>query len=122
MLKSSIAIVYLLSVLFQPEPPGLYVVASRDTVMPGQLFTVTVTAFGEVGDVQFDSGGFEVVTDTLGLPTRYVTLRAAGPPRDVRVRGWGGGASSEAVVRICCVKAPDAVDTSRRMYFPAFRA
>jgi hypothetical protein len=92
----------ILLLLFAQEPPYLAVVAARDTVYPGQVFSVTITQFGDVGAVAFDSGGLTVVTDTVGLPTRYVWLRASGPARDVRVRAWGAGVSSEAVIRICC--------------------
>jgi hypothetical protein len=93
----------ILLLLFAQEPPYLAVVAARDTVYPGQLFSVTVTSFGDVGAVAFDSGGLEVITDTQQLGgTRYVWLRASGPARDVRVRASAQGISSEATIRICC--------------------
>jgi hypothetical protein len=92
----------ILLLLFAQEPPYLAVVAARDTVYPGEVVSVTVTSFGDVGAVAFDSGGLTVVTDTVGLPTRYVWLRAAGPPRDVRVRAWGRGVEGSTTIRICC--------------------
>jgi hypothetical protein len=97
-----IILVYILSLLFQ-DPPRLYVVPSVDTVYPGQVFTVGVYTFGDVGSVEFDSGGLQVVTDTLALGgTRYVWLRASGPARDVRVKAKAGALEASAVVRICC--------------------
>lgn len=103
------------------EPPRLYVVAAVDTVMPGQMFTITITAFGDVGDVTLDTGGLEVLTDTLGLPTRYVWLRADGPARDVRVRAWGDGIASETWIRVCCKESAPPANPTRRVYLPVFR-
>ena len=100
------------------DSPRLSVVPSRDTVYPGQLFTVAVHQFGEVGAVQFDSGGLQVVTDTVGLPTRYVWIRASGPPRDVVITARAGALSSSALIRICCRTAAFPM---RRVYLPSFR-
>lgn len=109
---------YLIALILLLDPPALHVVPSVDTVMPGQLFSVTITQFGDVGEVTFDSGGLEVVSDTLAGNTRYVWLRAAGPARDVRVRAWGAGVSSEAWVRVCCKVT---AFPGRQLYFPVFR-
>lgn len=110
-----IRLIAVLAILALIEPPRLYVVAARDEVMPGQVFTVTVLSFGEVGPVEFDPGSFTVLTDTLGLPSRRVWLRAAGPARDVRVRAWGGGRESSTVIRICCRSAAFPL---HRVYLP----
>ncbi len=105
------ALLLCLSLLLQ-DAPRLYVVAARAEVMQGDLVTVTVTSFGDVGAVTFDSGGLTVLTDTLGLPTRYVWLRVTGPARDVRVRAWGQGVSSETTIRVCCKSS------TRRVFLP----
>lgn len=109
---------FLLALILLLEPPALHVVPAVDTVMPGQVFSVTITQFGDVGDVTFDSGGLEVLTDTLGLPTRYVWLRASGPARDVRLRAWGAGVEGNTIIRICCKSA---TFPGRQLYFPVFR-
>ena len=106
----------ILALLFAQEPPRLYVVSARDEVYPGQIFTVTITQFGDVGNVTFDSGGLEVLTDTLGLPTRYVWLRANGVPRDVRVRAWAAGIEASTTIRVCCKTATFPI---RPMYLPS---
>lgn len=117
-----IRLLIVLALLFAQEPPRLYVVASRDVVYPGQLVSVTVTAFGVTEPIQFDAGGLEVVSQEQGERTLYVTMKAGGVPRDVTITARAGALSASTLVRVCCVKAPDAVNPARRLYFPAFRA
>lgn len=112
-----IILVYILSLLLQ-DAPRLSVVSARSEVMPGQVFTVTVTQFGEVGPVQFDSGGLEVVTTEQRGNTLYVWLRAGGPPRDVTITAKAGALSASAIIRICCRTAAFPM---RRVYLPVFR-
>lgn len=102
------------------DPPALHLVSAVSDVLPGQVFSVTITQFGDVGAVQFDAGGLEVVADDGGSPTRVITLRAAGVPRDVVLRAWGSGVSDEVRIRVCCTTADDPVDAARRVYFPSF--
>ena len=108
----------ILLILFALDPPRLYVVPSRSEVMPGQVFSVTVTSFNIDTPITFDSGGVDVLTDTLGMPTRYIWLRAPKEAQDVRIRAWGGGLSSEAIVRVCCRPASFPF---RRWYLPVVR-
>lgn len=111
-------ILLILLFILAQDRPALYVVAARSEVMPGDLFSVTVTQFGEVGPVEFDPGGLQVLTDTLTLPTRYVTMRVTGPARDVRLRAWGAGVEASTVVRVCCRPA---TWPGHRLYLPVFR-
>jgi hypothetical protein len=106
---------FLLILLLLFQPPALYVVPSVDEVYPGQVFSVTVTTFGVDAPIEFTAAGLEVIATEQRGGTLYVTLRAAGEARDVRVGARAGGLSSEATIRICCrvTEWP-----GRRVYLP----
>jgi hypothetical protein len=111
------------------EPPRLYVVSSRSEVYPGQLFTVTITQFGQDAPITFDAGGLEVISTDQRGQTLYVTLRA-GAPGDVQVRARAGALSAGATIRVCCkreahrVYLPWAAHTgaAQRTYLPAIKS
>jgi hypothetical protein len=98
------------------DPPALAVVSARSEVMPEDVFSVTITSFGIDTPISFDAGDLVVISEETVGQTTYVTLRAAGPPRDVRIRAWAGDARGSAIVRVCC----RVTDWPRvRVYLPA---
>jgi hypothetical protein len=124
-------IALLLFLLLQPAPPAIQVVSAAADVLPGQAFSVTITVFGDVGDVTLDTGGLEVVSSdgggggTLwravsGPRTLHVTLRGEAVG-DAMLTARGGGMVSRARVRVCCKEAPPAVQRRHRVYMPVFR-
>jgi hypothetical protein len=97
------------------DAPSLYVVSARSEVLPGELFSVTVTTFGDVGPVVLTPGGLPVISQEQRGQTLYVTLRAEGGARDVRIEARAGDLSSSTVVRICCRAATLPINT---VYLP----
>jgi hypothetical protein len=122
-------IAMLLLLLLQPTPPAIHVVSAASDVLPGQAFSVTITVFGNVGDVTLDTGGLEVVSSdgegvlwrsVIGPRTLHVTLRGT-TPGDATLTARGGGMVSRTGVRVCCKEAPPAVQRRHLLYFPVFR-
>jgi hypothetical protein len=92
-------IALLLFLLLQPTPPAIHVVSAASDVLPGQAFSVTITVFGDVGDVTLDTGGLEVVSsDGDGVLWRAVSrpahaaCHAARGRRRAMPRSWRAGA------------------------------
>jgi hypothetical protein len=127
--QDMIGIVAIALFLFQPTPPAIHVVSAASDVLPGQAFTVTITVFGDVGDVTLDTGGLEVVSSdgggvlwrsVTGPRTLHVTLRGKAVG-DATLTARGGGMVSRVLVRVCCKEAPPAVQRRHLLYMPVFR-
>jgi hypothetical protein len=127
--QDMIGLIAALVLLLQPTPPAIQVVSAASDVLPGQAFTVTITVFGDVGDVALDTGGLEVVSSdgegvlwraVSGPRTLHVTLKGA-TPGDVTLVAHGGGMVSRTRIRVCCKEAPPAVQRRHRVYMPVFR-
>jgi hypothetical protein len=127
--RASAMIALLLLLLLQPTPPAIHVVSAASDVLPGQAFSVTITVFGDVGDVTLDTGGLEVVSSdgdgvlwraVAGPRTLHVTLRGR-TPGDATLVARGGGMVSQDGVRVCCKEAPPAVQRRHLLYLAVFR-
>lgn len=127
MRSSILALILLLACLLQRAPQPI-VVPSAAEVYPGQLFSISVTIFGDQdafdmfldprlelvpGEDGVQQGNRLLFGATTGPATLYATFRVVqgAPPGDLR---WPGG----AVTRICCAEAPPAVWRGRRVYLP----